>query len=101
MTFLECTASFTVLYIDAAVAGVQEITPDEPLRLEAKGGGGTDYRPGFEWIEMEGREPKAVIYLTDGYCDSFPEEPGFQVLWVLTGRNEEFSPPFGETVVGS
>jgi predicted metal-dependent peptidase len=91
---------FTLLYVDAELAGVQEIGPDDPLKLEAKGGGGTDFRPGFDWIEKEGREPKAVIYITDGYCNSFPEvEPPFPVLWMLNNRNESFKAPWGETVV--
>jgi predicted metal-dependent peptidase len=89
---------FTLVYVDAAVAGIQEIGPDDNLKLEAKGGGGTDFRPGFEWIEKEGREPKAVIYITDGYCNSFPEvEPPFPVMWLLNMKNESFKAPWGET----
>jgi len=91
---------FTLVYVDADVAGVQEIGPEDDLKLDAKGGGGTDFRPGFEWIEKEGREPKAVIYITDGYCSSFPEvEPPFPVLWLLNMRNDGFKAPWGETLV--
>lgn len=86
-----------VLYIDTEVAGEQDIEPDEPLELEPKGGGGTDFKPGFEWLQEHGISPKAVVYLTDGCCYSYPEEPEFPVLWAVTD-NKHFEPPFGEVV---
>ncbi len=63
--------------------------------LNPKGGGGTDFRPGFEWLEEEGDQPTAILYFTDGCCNSFPDEPDSPVLWVVHGR-EDFEPPFGE-----
>ena len=86
-----------VMYIDAQIKGAQRIEPDEPLKLEPKGGGGTDFRPGFEFIETNDLQPKAVVYLTDGCCSSFPEAPDFPVLWTLF-ENINFDPPFGEVL---
>lgn len=40
-----------VIYCDAAVQAVQQFGPSEPVALEPKGGGGTDFRPAFEWVE--------------------------------------------------
>ena len=49
-------------------------------------------------MEKEGIEPECVVYLTDGYCDTFPEkEPDFPVLWILT-EDHDFNPPFGEVI---
>lgn len=86
-----------VLYVDTEVAGEQDIEPDEVIDLKPQGGGGTDFVPGFEWLAKNGIIPKAVVYFTDGYCDSFPEDPEFPVLWAVTS-GRDFEPPFGETV---
>jgi len=60
-------------------------------------GSGTNYRPPFEMIKTANLDPIGIIVLTDGYCHSFPEqEPDAPVLWILTGRNDSFKPPFGE-----
>lgn len=86
-----------VMYIDAKVTGLQHIEPDEPMRLQPKGGGGTDFRPGFDYIETNDLHPKAVVYLTDGCCSSFPDPPEFPVLWTLF-EDMKFDPPFGEVL---
>ena len=89
-----------VIYVDAAVQGVEFIASDDTdMNLELKGGGGTDYRPGFDWLHEQGHMPTAAVYLTDGYCNSFPDEPDFPTLWVLTQKSDYFKPPFGEILV--
>ena len=40
-----------VVYCDAAVQCAQQFGPSEPVRLEPKGGGGTDFCPAFEWVD--------------------------------------------------
>ena len=84
-----------VVYCDAAVQSVQEFRASEPVRLEPKGGGGTDFRPAFEWLAENDIAPGCLVYLTDLCCDSFPEEPDYPVLWVTESRR---TAPFGETV---
>ena len=91
-------ANTKVIYCDAKVQSVEEFDADTPVELHPKGGGGTDFRPPFEHIEEAGEYPVCMIYQTDGWCDSFPEEPPYPVLWVLTRRNENFIPPFGEVI---
>jgi predicted metal-dependent peptidase len=97
----EITATFQialkVIYVDADIQGVQDIDPDETVTLKPQGGGETDFRPGFEYIDQEDLQPKAVIYLTDGLCDSFPEIPDYPVLWAQFG-DYPFDPPFGEVI---
>jgi predicted metal-dependent peptidase len=84
-----------VVYCDAAVQSAQEFGPSELVRLEPKGGGGTDFRPAFEWVTENDVAPVCLIYLTDLCCDSFPETPEYPVLWVTDSRR---TAPFGETV---
>lgn len=75
-----------VVYCDAAVQSVQQFGALEPVLLEPKGGGGTDFRPVFNWVTENGIAPACFIYLTDLYCDSFPDVPGYPVLWVTDSR---------------
>lgn len=87
----------TVVYVDSKVAGHQRLTFDDiPNGIDPKGGGGTDFKPGFEWLEENGEEPVCILYFTDGYCSSFPQDPGTPTMWVLTERNRSFKPPFGD-----
>lgn len=84
-----------VVYCDAAVQSAQGFRASEPLRLKPKGGGGTDFRPAFEWVAEKDVAPACLIYLTDLCCDSFPETPDYPVLWVTDSRK---TGPFGETI---
>ena len=57
---------------------------DLPDEIAVKGRGGTDFRPGFAWLEENGIRPGVCLYLTDMLCSSYPEtEPSFVVVWVL------------------
>jgi predicted metal-dependent peptidase len=87
-----------VMYCDAAVAHVDEFGKYDELTFAAHGGGGTDFRPPFKWLEEHDITPDALVYLTDGY-GSFPEEEDvhFPCLWAINNRNVE--PPFGVHIV--
>lgn len=85
----------TVIYVDAEVAHVDTFNPHDTFELNPKGGGGTDFRPVFDYVEEQGIRPVCLIYLTDGQ-GTFPETPPpYPVLWVLT---EPCEVPFGESV---
>ena len=85
-----------VIYVDTKVAATETVDIYD-FQLHAKGGGGTDFKPGFEYIEKEALMPSCVIYFTDGWCSSFPEAPDYPTLWVLKDK-ANFKPPFGEVV---
>lgn len=88
--------SITVIYCDAKVTEVENFThQDLPLKLHPKGGGGTDFRPPFTWVEDHGVNPVCFVYLTDGECNRFPDPPSYPVLWVGT---KAFNPPFGDFI---
>lgn len=85
-----------VVHCDAMVHHVQRFQPDEDVVLEAKGRGGTDFRPVFDWVEQNGEEPRCLIYLTDMY-GGFPDDPpSYPVLWASTSGVRDA--PFGEVV---
>ena len=73
-----------LLQVDAAVQDAAEhAASDLPDEIAVKGRGGTDFRPGFAWLEENGIRPGVCLYLTDMLCSSYPEtEPSFDVVWV-------------------
>jgi len=86
-----------VIYCDTkAYYDMAYESQDLPITLKPKGYGGTDYRPAFNMVKELDIEPACLIYLTDGYCDDFPAEPDYPVLWALYGETREM--PFGEVV---
>lgn len=85
-----------VIYCDSIVQKVEHLTSSD--KPSPKGGGGTDFRPPFDYIEKNLNTPAAIVYITDGECDSFPENPGYPVLWALFKNNPSFQPPFGDVV---
>ena len=59
------------------------------------GGGGTNFRPPFEWIENQDRAPDLLVYFTDA-MGIFPRaEPMYPVLWLVKGQA---TVPFGQRV---
>ena len=74
---------------------------DLPEELVAKGRGGTDFRPGFAWLDREGITPRCCLYLTDMECDRYPEAPPpYPVLWCNWGPvpPEPLREPWGERI---
>lgn len=86
-----------VIYCDSRIAHIDEFGPDDDLQFAAHGGGGTDFRPPFKWLEENQIVPRALVYLTDGY-GPFPEqEPDFPVMWAI--NNHDVTPPHGEHLI--
>ncbi len=84
------------IYVDARVANVETISLED-FHFSAKGGGGTDFKPGFEYIREEGIIPTCVFYFTDGLCNSYPDPPDYPTMWVQSG-GATLDPPFGEII---
>jgi len=86
-----------VIYCDAKVSHVDEFAPDDELQFTNHGGGGTDFRPPFVWLEKNQITPRALIYLTDGEGPFPAQESDFPVMWVI--NNHRVFPPHGEHIV--
>lgn len=84
------------IYCDSEVNHFEILTSGDVPK--PKGGGGTDFRPPFEYVAKNLETPACLVYITDGYCNSFPDNPGYPVLWALFVNNPTFKPPFGEVV---
>ncbi len=86
----------TILYHDTEVSHVQQWeTSDGPLKLEARGGGGTSHHCVFDWIERNATEVTAMISLTDLYTSLPDEAPTYPVVWVCTSNEVA---PWGQTL---
>ncbi len=85
-----------VLYFDAAVQKVETYQAEQPVSLCPVGGGGTDFRPCFDWLQEHGIVPQALVFLTD-LCGTFPSQvPPYPVIWAST---EDRRAPFGQVVL--
>ncbi len=62
---------------------------------EIQGGGGTDFRPVFKWLEEQGQRPELLVYFTDAQ-GQFPQyEPNYPVIWLVKGKE---TVPWGQRV---
>lgn len=85
-----------IIIADAKIQSHEVFLPGEALNYEITGGGGTDFRPVFEYIDRSIDYPTLLLYFTDG-MGTFPSnEPPYDTLWVMP---EMCSVPFGETVL--
>ena len=83
-------ASITLHACDTALAEggpwVFEAWEEFKLPKEFHGGGGTDFRPIFDWIELHGKSPDMLLYFTDAEGE-FPNiEPSYPVIWLVKGK---------------
>ena len=72
---------------DLAPEGPWRYEPWEPLTLprSLRGGGGTRFRPVFDWVEREGLRPDVLVYFTDAQGEFPPREPPYPVIWLVKG----------------
>ena len=95
--------SVIVLQVDTMLRDVAEYAADDlPEEIVVKGRGGTDFRPGFAWLDAQGIQPGVCLYFTDMECSDFPEhEPAFPVVWVDYGDGDSpwrHPAPWGEHI---
>ncbi|MCB1803106.1 MAG: hypothetical protein KDI82_15550, partial [Gammaproteobacteria bacterium] len=92
-------ARVTLLACDSQLADGSPwvFEPWEEFRCptEFKGGGGTDFRPVFDWLDKQGQRPELLVYFTDAQ-GKFPQtEPNFPVIWLVKGKE---TVPWGQRV---
>ena len=92
-------ARVTLLACDNKLAakGPWEFEPWDAMQLpeEVEGGGGTDFRPVFDWVENENRSPNMLVYFTDAEGDFPNSAPNYPVIWLVKGKGVV---PWGERV---
>ncbi|ODU27544.1 MAG: hypothetical protein ABS93_03455, partial [Thiobacillus sp. SCN 62-729] len=92
-------ARVTLLACDNHVAeqAPWEFEPWDAMQLPAElsGGGGTDFRPVFDWVEAENRSPDMLVYFTDAEGDFPKVPPNYPVIWLVKGKG---GVPWGERV---
>ena len=74
-----------VIYFDARIQKVDVYEAGQEICLNPVGGGGTDFRPCFEWVEQTDVHPQTLVFLTDLYGTLPNEPPACPVLWASTG----------------
>ncbi|MEW6120307.1 MAG: VWA-like domain-containing protein [Pseudomonadota bacterium] len=92
-------AKVTLLACDNRIAekAPWEFEPWDAMQLppEIEGGGGTDFRPVFDWVEAENRSPNLLVYFTDAEGDFPKAPPNYPVIWLVKGKGRV---PWGERV---
>lgn len=97
-SLLEAFSDYRVelLVCDAKIQSHRQFYPGEPLNYQLKGGGGTDFRPVFDWIERQAPSTSVLLYFTD-LDGRFPDTaPFIETLWITP--HDEKSTPFGEKI---
>ena len=82
---------------------IQEVLAEEEMPTEFKVGGGTSFRPVFNWVEKQDGTPDGIIVFTDMGDRDFGPEPNVPVLWASSEPfwvhgNRTNMPPWGDTV---
>ena len=84
-----------ILVCDDKVHSHKTFYSGDALDVELRGGGGTDYRPAFEYIEENFDDTKLVLYFTDLEGKYPRERPNYEVKWITSKIGEI---PFGELI---
>jgi len=95
----------TLIQNDYAISRVDTFDQDNPFDpedFEWEGGGGTSFKPPFEWLKEHNPDIDCFVFFTDGYEGFYDDsscvnkdypEPPYPVLWVLTkDGNKDFCP---------
>ena len=85
-----------LIIADAKVHAHYTFQGGEKMDFALKGGGGTDYRPTFDYIEANLPMNTMLLYFTDGdgWFPKYP--PNYEVLWALSRKAKV---PFGRALV--
>lgn len=84
-----------ITFCDAQATPFMELSDFDKDKIEATGGGGTDFRPVFDLIKKEDTPPKCLLYFTDTY-GTFPNKaPDYDVMWVIIDNGQA---PWGNNI---
>ncbi|NCO00287.1 MAG: hypothetical protein GW906_00445 [Epsilonproteobacteria bacterium] len=85
-----------LIIADAKVHAHYTFQGGERMDFALKGGGGTDYRPVFDYIDANLPMSTMLLYFTDGdgWFPKYP--PSYEVLWALSRKAKV---PFGRPLI--
>lgn len=85
-----------LIVADAKVHAHYTFQGGEKMDFALKGGGGTDYRPVFDYIDSNMPMNTMLLYFTDGdgWFPKYP--PNYEVLWALSRKAKV---PFGRPLI--
>ncbi len=85
-----------LIIADAKVHAHHTFISGDPMDFRLKGGGGTDFRVVFDYVEANLPMTTMLLYFTDGE-GSYPRiPPSYEVLWALSRKAKV---PFGRGLV--
>lgn len=100
----QLTDQLTVVYIDTKVHHVDEYQSGDIVEAKVMlGGGGTNFRLGFEWVREHAHDASAIVFFTDLMTSDWGEDPDVPVLWAHYGAKQYYDTilpniPFGEAI---
>lgn len=83
-----------VIYCDREINHVDVFEQNDELKFKLHGGGGTDFRPPFEYLKKNGISPVCFVYLTD-LEGPIGDAPHYPVLWACINDKQA---PWGTTI---
>ena len=96
LTSLVNNYQIDMLVCDDKIQSHKTFYSGDGLEIDLKGGGGTDFRPVFSFVEGEMDDVKLLLYFTD-LDGTFPSvSPNYEVKWITKKAKEV---PFGQIVV--
>jgi predicted metal-dependent peptidase len=83
-----------VVYCDTQIQRTQDFQQGDDVELSCRGGGGTRFKPVFDYLEDEMPEAVGLVYFTDleGNTDEC-REPHCPVIWANTGGSQRSNQP--------
>jgi len=76
-----------LLSVSHVVADAVSLEAGDIVPASLKGGGGTRFKPAFDWVAEHAQDVDVMVYLTDGYSNDLSEITcvDFPLLWLSTG----------------
>lgn len=84
-----------VVYCDTKINRHDEFEAGDFITPEMCGGGGTDLREIFDYIQVKGINPQVMVVCTDMETP-FPSMPEYPVIWAAVGRSA--GPGWGDEI---
>jgi predicted metal-dependent peptidase len=90
VTLLACDSD-----LSADAPWVFEPWEDFSCPAQIHGGGGTDFRPVFKWLDEQSHRPELLVYFTDAQGQFPQHEPNYPVIWLVKGKE---AVPWGQRI---